>query len=130
MGTVTFRAVQVSVLITAYLGCCLSSLPVSFSFVAQKNAVRPLPPSIDISVPTSTTVTTTTTRAKTTSLNLFDFLKPQDESKESEEESSNSKEVDKDVTTSDDPVDKIFNVFFGKKEEAPMGMKRFGQGTG
>ena len=28
---------------------------------------------------------------------------------------------------SDDPVDKIFSVFFGKKEDEPMGMKRFGR---
>ena len=27
----------------------------------------------------------------------------------------------------DDPIEKIFGVFFGKKEKAPMGMKRFGQ---
>ena len=29
---------------------------------------------------------------------------------------------------SDDPIDKIFGFFFGQKEEAPMGMKRFGRG--
>ena len=35
---------------------------------------------------------------------------------------------DDDADFSDDPVDKIFSFFFGQKEEAPMGMKRFGRG--
>ena len=39
-----------------------------------------------------------------------------------EEQSSSSKSVYVD----DDPVEKIFNFFFGEKEEAPMGMARFG----
>jgi hypothetical protein len=64
---------------------------------------------------------------------LFDFLKPK------EEESGMKNIVPEDVPEqqqqqqqgnfSDDPVDKIFGFFFGQKEEAPMGMKRFGRGA-
>lgn len=36
---------------------------------------------------------------------------------------------DDDYYDENDPIEKIFNVFFGKKEKEPMGMKRFGSKT-
>jgi hypothetical protein len=56
---------------------------------------------------------------------MFDFLKPKEGGKES---GMKSREPEED-NFSDDPVDKIFGFFFGKKEETPMGMKRFGRGA-
>ena len=59
---------------------------------------------------------------------MFDFLKGNG----NEPSSSNGEQaVDQGDAAdfSDDPVDKIFSFFFGKKEEAPMGMKRFGRGV-
>ena len=53
---------------------------------------------------------------------MFDFLKPKEEE---EEDAAAPEEPAQDF--SDDPVDKIFGFFFGAKEEAPMGMKRFGR---
>ena len=53
-------------------------------------------------------------------------------------DSSNSKEEIKDIGNADetttpkseyvdeDPVEKMFNFFFGEKEEKPMGLARFG----
>jgi hypothetical protein len=55
---------------------------------------------------------------------MFDFLKPKEPEKPPEEEPEKEKAQD----FSEDPVDKIFEFFFGQKEEAPMGMKRFGRG--
>jgi hypothetical protein len=70
---------------------------------------------------------------------MFDFLKPKEEEsgmknrepKEdvSEQQQQQQQQQQKDVNFSDDPVDKIFGFFFGQKEEAPMGMKRFGRGV-
>jgi hypothetical protein len=45
-----------------------------------------------------------------------------------EEEEEEEEEAEEKIDDfSDDPVDKIFSFFFGKKEESPMGMKRFGR---
>lgn len=61
----------------------------------------------------------------TTSLslnNFFNFNQPEKkEEKEEEEESFQDGAYD-----ADDPIEKIFGFFFGKREEAPMGMSRFG----
>mmetsp|Transcript_14304 Transcript_14304/g.33302 ORF Transcript_14304/g.33302 Transcript_14304/m.33302 type:complete len:318 (-) Transcript_14304:243-1196(-) len=60
---------------------------------------------------------------------MFDFFKDKKEQELSSAASEPSEEESKveESDFSDDPVDKIFSVFFGKKEESPMGMKRFGR---
>jgi len=65
---------------------------------------------------------------------MFDFLKSEEQESESLPSSSNrldDKSPQAEMKTedgfSDDPVDKIFSFFFGKKEESPMGLKRFGR---
>lgn len=65
---------------------------------------------------------------------MFDFLKSKEQESESlpsssiglDDESPRA-EVKTEDDFSDDPVDKIFSLFFGKKEESPMGLKRFGR---
>ena len=67
----------------------------------------------------------------TSSLFLFDFLKQQQQQEDGPEKSNKLESPpaqSNDAEESDDPVDKIFGFFFGKKEEAPLGLKRFGQG--
>lgn len=55
-----------------------------------------------------------------------------DKKKGSEEESKKEDEVREEVISKkseyveDDPVEKLFNFFFGAKEENPMGLARFG----
>jgi hypothetical protein len=62
--------------------------------------------------------------------NFFNFDK-KNEKDEEDVEVTNS-EATKDSTKSseyvesDDPVEKLFNFFFGEKEETPMGLARFG----
>lgn len=60
---------------------------------------------------------------------MFDFFKDKNnqESASSVPQESEDEIKDKDNDFSDDPIDKIFSVFFGKKEESPMGMKRIGR---
>jgi len=55
--------------------------------------------------------------------NFFNFNKP-DEKKEEEVTEEEFKDGSYDA---EDPVEKIFGFFFGKREEEPMGMKRFGR---
>lgn len=66
------------------------------------------------------------TSSASTARYMFDFFK---EKKEQEPTSSapQQPEEEEENDFSDDPIDKIFSVFFGKKEEEPMGMKRFGR---
>jgi len=58
---------------------------------------------------------------------MFDFFKKKDEDIAQSIEETVPVEEEQENDFSDDPVDKIFSVFFGKKEESPMGMKRFGR---
>lgn len=65
--------------------------------------------------------------ATSTARYMFDFFK---EKKEDDSPSSVPQQSEDEIEAndfSDDPVDKIFSVFFGKKEDEPMGMKRFGR---
>jgi len=74
---------------------------------------------------------------RTTSLNLGDFFnfskqeakqeKPSTGTAKTEQATTTTPEEEEDYYDEDDPIEKIFNVFFGKKEKAPMGMARFGQ---
>jgi len=59
------------------------------------------------------------TISRTTARGFFNFNK---EEEEEEEEEQDTGYVDE-----EDPIEKIFGVFFGKKEAKPMGMERFGQ---
>lgn len=71
-----------------------------------------------------------TASSTTTSRFMFDFLKGKgDDSSSSPPKVAEAIEEDGASDFSDDPVDKLFSLFFGKKEEAPMGMKRFGRGA-
>ena len=63
-----------------------------------------------------------------TQRSLFDLFKQDDPEKPQKEEEVVAESMKEEKDFSDDPVDKIFSFFFGEKEEAPMGMKRFGQG--
>ncbi|KAL3797378.1 hypothetical protein HJC23_010504 [Cyclotella cryptica] len=75
------------------------------------------------------------THGSSTSRNLGDFFnnfaKSENKSKESTPsiaaEETSTKSEDDDYYDEDDPIEKIFGVFFGKKEKNPMGMARFGQ---
>mmetsp|Transcript_8059 Transcript_8059/g.13350 ORF Transcript_8059/g.13350 Transcript_8059/m.13350 type:complete len:339 (+) Transcript_8059:93-1109(+) len=61
---------------------------------------------------------------------FFNFGKPKQEEEEEEEETAPTPEEEAAQTgyvDNDDPIEKIFGIFFGKKEAEPMGMKRFGQ---
>mmetsp|Transcript_8125 Transcript_8125/g.15297 ORF Transcript_8125/g.15297 Transcript_8125/m.15297 type:complete len:322 (-) Transcript_8125:71-1036(-) len=68
-------------------------------------------------------------------LDFFNFNKVSDNN--DSKEISNSKVTDDDknpqekktkgYSDDDDPIEKIFNFFFGEKEESPMGMQRFGK---
>lgn len=69
--------------------------------------------------------------SSTTPLYLGDFFNF-GKSKEAEPKASTDTELDEEPEEEayydeDDPIEKIFGVFFGKKEKAPMGMARFGQ---
>lgn len=63
-----------------------------------------------------------------TTLHLGDFFnfgkakEPEPETTTPEEEAAQTGYVD-----DEDPIEKVFGFFFGKKEAEPMGMKRFGQ---
>jgi hypothetical protein len=59
---------------------------------------------------------------------MFDFLKGKGEDVSSSRGKEDQAAQQDAADFSDDPVDKMFSLFFGKKEEAPMGMKRFGRG--
>jgi len=71
----------------------------------------------------------TASASASTARYMFDFFK--DNNKDQDSSSSSAQQQSQEETDendfSDDPVDKIFSAFFGKKEEAPMGMKRFGR---
>jgi len=76
------------------------------------------------------TVKHTSTRSlhKPTKLYLGDFFNfnKGDSSKDSETPAKEP-EPENQPYSDDDPVEKMFGFFFGKKEEAPMGMARFGR---
>lgn len=70
-------------------------------------------------------------RLQTSKLHLFDFLN-NNKNSNSEETPSAPKDDEQPAAeeaaySDDDPVEKIFGFFFGKKEESPMGMARFGR---
>jgi hypothetical protein len=71
-----------------------------------------------------------------TSRFMFDFLKPKPEQPEepataaaAAAAATAAAAAAAEEETFDDPVEKMFGFFFGKKEEEPMGMKRFGRGV-
>lgn len=70
------------------------------------------------------------TGPSTTSLYLGDFFnfgKPKEEESETPITAASNEEPEgEEYYDEDDPIEKIFGVFFGKKEKAPMGMARFG----
>lgn len=59
-----------------------------------------------------------------TKLHFFKFGENESIKAESEKEDKPAPQSD---DSDEDPVEKIFTFFFGKKEEEPMGMKRFGR---
>lgn len=76
--------------------------------------------------------TSTTAAAASSSTKLFmigDFFNF-DKKDKKEEEDKKAKEIkeesEKSEYVEDDPVEKMFNFFFGAKEESPMGLARFG----
>jgi len=68
-----------------------------------------------------------------TTLFLGDFFNFGNNQKEQEEAAPVASEVEEEdeaqtgYIDEEDPIEKIFGIFFGKKEVEPMGMKRFGQ---
>lgn len=69
---------------------------------------------------------TTCKRTTGTQLTFFNFNKDSKDEKAEDVEPEKAKE-EQPYTEDDDPVEKMFNFFFGAKEEAPMGMARFGK---
>jgi hypothetical protein len=67
-------------------------------------------------------------KSETTQLGIGNFFnkKDDDSSKVESETDKSEEEVVSNDYSEDDPVEKLFGFFFGKKEEAPMGMARFG----
>ena len=63
------------------------------------------------------------TRKGTSKLYFFDFGKKSDEPVENEPEQQ-KKQSNDGAYDEDDPVEKIFNFFFGEREAEPMGLKR------
>lgn len=92
---------------------------------------RAFAPSSTPCVPTGARSVAASLSITTTSVFMFNFLEPKDDEsdKKSTAAAETSQEVPPPADFSDDPVDKIFGFFFGQKEEAPMGMKRFGRGA-
>ena len=75
-------------------------------------------------------VTTSIPITSSTSLKLGDFFNSfGKETKDNVEAAATSEESEQDdeYYDEDDPIEKIFGVFFGKKEKNPMGMSRFGR---
>lgn len=71
-----------------------------------------------------------TTRPSTRPLYLGDFFnfgKKEEEPEASADTVVEEEPEEEGYFDEDDPIEKIFGVFFGKKEKEPMGMKRFGQ---
>lgn len=80
------------------------------------------------------------TNLSTQRYNFFNFNKQPKESSGNNDSSSSSSSIDNDTTNdsttgttfndaaydAEDPVEKLFGFFFGKREAEPMGMKRFG----
>ncbi len=64
----------------------------------------------------------TSSSSSTTARFVFNFLDPKKDKNEDNKSTESSTYIDE-----DDPVEKIFSFFFGKKEEEPMGLKRFGR---
>ncbi len=58
---------------------------------------------------------------------FFNFNKDKDEVDAAVKEPASEPESQDQGYDDDDPVEKLFGFFFGKKEEAPMGMARFGK---
>ncbi len=74
-------------------------------------------------------LTTQPQRTTSTARFVFNFFDPK-KSKDDENTDPKSKptsNVDSNYVDEDDPVEKIFSFFFGKKEESPLGLKRFGK---
>ena len=84
---------------------------------------------------TRTSPLTTATTTSTTQLGFFNFGKPQeDEEQEEAAASKSNKETGKTTQKSGsteeyepDAVEKLFSFMFGKPEEEPFGLKRFGK---
>lgn len=64
-------------------------------------------------------------RTSTTELFFFNFGPKKDEMQPEGEETPKTSKQEL-APEEDDPVEKLFEFFFGEKEEAPMGMARFG----
>ena len=113
---------NIIVALTAFY--CIALIPYALSFTAPSQHVR-----------SYTARGIHSPARKTTQVYLGDFFNfNKDESSNDTTESSSSEKVteaepqpESDVYTDDDPIEKIFGFFFGKKEEEPMGMKRFGR---
>lgn len=72
-------------------------------------------------------IITTSDSPTTTKLNFFKFGKDEPSTKEDEKITDATDDELQEPYSDEDPVEKLFSFFFGKKEEEPMGMKRFGR---
>jgi len=70
----------------------------------------------------SNTITQQRIQTSSTSLNFFKFNSPPEEPKKEEPK----EEIQDKAYDESDPVESLFSFFFGKREETPMGMSRFG----
>lgn len=102
----------------------LSSCELALAFSSSRSMIQ-----LQHSVHQSRTTTTTTLFLG----DFFNFGNNQKEKEETapvaskEEEEEEDGEAQTGYIDEEDPIEKIFGIFFGKKEAEPMGMKRFGQ---
>lgn len=95
----------------------------------QRCVSSPIPPSLGGGRGDSFSISS---RRSQTALNLgdwFNWNKSSDTAKSTDEvegSKAQEEEYQDGAYDADDPVEKIFSFFFGKREEAPMGMSRFG----
>jgi hypothetical protein len=118
-----FKAAAVTVVVSlAMHASAFSPSHISYASIST-NSVRSRSASYDSNKPTVTTSTT---------LYLGDFFnnigKPEKAKGAGPAvEETKDEEEDDNYYDEDDPIEKIFGFFFGKKEKNPMGMQRFGQ---
>lgn len=70
-----------------------------------------------------TTKSSSSSSSSTTQLHFFNFGKPEKKKEVPEPVEEKKPEPEEDL----DPVEKLFSFFFGKPEEEPLGLKRFGR---
>ena len=82
-----------------------------------------------VTVPRSTQTPQSSTTTSPSPLAFFNFGKPSspEVSKQDEKETTTTTISEESTVVDEDPVEKLFSFFFGKPQEEPFGLKRFGK---